>query len=105
MKGKYLITTDNWFAAPDGEMYRSVWGEVEVVGDGVLGIETNSRSTNWFVKVGSEENHVIVAGCQVHYAVKSDSEPVSGLKSMHREMKDGHFSLVSDVPTNVYIAE
>ena len=22
MKGKYLITTDNWFVAPDGKSYR-----------------------------------------------------------------------------------
>ena len=31
MKGKYLITTDNWFIAPDRGNYRAVWGEVEVL--------------------------------------------------------------------------
>jgi hypothetical protein len=75
MKGKYLITTDNWFYAPDGKQYRGVWGNVEIVSDAILGIKTNVRSSNWFAKVGSEDNHVIIAGCQIHYAVKCENEP------------------------------
>ena len=31
MKGKYLITTDAWFIAPDGHSYKAAWGEVEIV--------------------------------------------------------------------------
>lgn len=68
----YLITTDNWFFAPDGTQYRAVFGKVEILHDSFLGIKTNMRSTNWYVKVGDESNHVILAGCQVHYAVKTD---------------------------------
>ena len=75
MKGKYLITTDAWFHAPDGSQYRSVWGEIEILSDSILGIKTNVRSSNWFAKIGSEDNHVIVAGCQIHYAVKCNKEP------------------------------
>lgn len=30
MTGKYLITTDAWFIAPDGKQYRAVWGEVMI---------------------------------------------------------------------------
>lgn len=70
MTGNYLITTDNWFIAPNGKSYRSVYGNVEIVSDQILGIQTNSRSSNWYAKVGSEDNHVIIAGCQIHYAVK-----------------------------------
>ena len=66
MKGKYLITTDAWFYAPDGKQYNAVWGEVEIVSDSILGIKTNVRSSNWFAKVGTEHKHVIVAGCQIH---------------------------------------
>lgn len=29
MTGKYLITTDAWFYAPDRKQYKSVWGEVK----------------------------------------------------------------------------
>jgi len=75
MTGKYLITTDCWFYGADGKQYKSVWGEVEIVGDDILGIKTNARSTNWFAKISGEKNHIIVAGCQIHYAIKTDEKP------------------------------
>ncbi|QFQ87340.1 hypothetical protein F8A10_07830 [Paracoccus kondratievae] len=67
---KYLITTDNWFFAPDGENYRAVWGTVNAVVDAetALGIKTNRNSTNWYVSIGD----MIVAGCQIHYAMRAD---------------------------------
>lgn len=58
MKGKYLVTTDSWFIAPDGKKYKSVYGEVEVI---------NSRlDTSWFLKVGSAEDHVLINNHKVH---------------------------------------
>jgi hypothetical protein len=36
MKGKYLITTDSWFYAPDGKQYKAVWGEVSILSDSIL---------------------------------------------------------------------
>lgn len=72
MNGKYLITTDSWFYAPDGKQYRAVFGEVKIIEDNFLGIKTNARSSNWFAKVGNENNHVIIAGCQIHYALKTE---------------------------------
>lgn len=75
MKGKYLITTDQWFYAPDGQQYRAAWGNVEVLTDDVLGVKTNRNASNWFAKVGSEDNHVIIAGCQIHYSVKCENKP------------------------------
>ena len=41
MKGKYLITTDSWFIAPNGRNYKAAWGDVEVMEDSFLGIKTN----------------------------------------------------------------
>lgn len=75
MKGKYLITTDAWFYAPDGMAYNAVWGNVEILEDSILGVKTNRNSANWYAKIGSEGKHVIVAGCQIHYAIKCDSKP------------------------------
>lgn len=75
MKGKYLITTDAYFLAPDGQEYRGAYGNIEVLSDGILGVSTNRNSSNWFVKIGSEDKHVIIAGCQIHYAVKSKEKP------------------------------
>ena len=67
---KFLITTDNWFFAPDGEQYRSVFGTVHAVVDSsqALGVRTNAKSTNWYVLIGD----TLVAGCQIHYAVRSE---------------------------------
>ena len=75
MKGKYIVTTDNWFYAPDGNSYKAVWGEVSIFEDTILGIKTNKNSSNWYAKVGSEDNHVIIAGCQIHYATRCENEP------------------------------
>lgn len=47
MKGKYLITTDNWFIAPDGKSYRAVWGEAHTMtAVEALGVEPNRDSAN-----------------------------------------------------------
>lgn len=101
MKGKYLITTDEWFYAPDGKLYRAVWGDVEIMSDGILGVKTNHHSSNWFAKVGDENNHVIIAGCQIKYAIqclnKPNTEPV---EDWNYEGKS-----VFVRPTCIYIAE
>ncbi len=75
MKGKYLINTDEWFVAPDGVQYRAVWGDVEIIEDTSLGLKTSRNSTNWYAKIGGNDNHVIVAGCQIHYAVRCETKP------------------------------
>lgn len=78
MKGNYLITTDMWFIAPDGKQYRSVWGNVKIVSDEILGIKTNRNSSNWFAIVGSADKQMIIAGCQIHYAIKCNDKPYTG---------------------------
>jgi hypothetical protein len=67
---KYLITTDKWFFAPDGEQYRAVFGTVTSIeyDESLFGIKTNENSTNWYVIIGN----MIIAGCQIHYAVQTD---------------------------------
>ena len=74
MKGTYLINTDAYFTAPDGKTYKAVFGSVKILNaEQVLGIKTNAKSTNWYVQVGTEEDFVIIAGCQIHYAFKCDN--------------------------------
>lgn len=74
-EGRYLITTDNWFIAPDGEHYKAAWGRVNILEDTFLGVKTNRQSTNWFAKIGGDDMEVIIAGCQIHYAVRCDECP------------------------------
>ena len=103
MTGKYLITTDSWFTAPDGNDYKAVWGEVSILEDNVLGLKTNRNSTNWYAKIGTEEKHVIVAGCQIHYASKSDEEPFTRYGETW-ETFEGK-AKTYQTPTKIYIAE
>jgi hypothetical protein len=67
---KYLITTDNWFTAPDGMQYRNVFGTARGIysADDTLGLTTNRNSTNWYVSIGN----MIIAGCQIHYVIQTD---------------------------------
>ena len=67
---KALITCDHWFYAPDGKQYRAVFGTVKAVrsSEETLGVRTNAKSTNWYVEIGC----VTLAGCQIHYAVRTD---------------------------------
>ena len=72
----YLITTDDWFMGPNGKQYKAVWAPVEILQDNeILGIKTNARSSNWYAKVGYFNDHIIVAGCQIHYAARCNQEP------------------------------
>jgi hypothetical protein len=73
---RYLITADHWFLAPDGEEYRGVWGKCKVVeAKEQFGFVPQRPSTNWFLQVGEGENSMILAGCQIHYAVECDKKP------------------------------
>jgi len=68
---KYLVTSYNWFVAPDGFSYKSVYGEIKgIVSDfEMLGIKTNRHSTNWYLKIGN----MIIAGCQIYHAIQTDA--------------------------------
>lgn len=102
MEGKYLITTDGWFYAPDGMAYSAVWGDVEIVEDTFLGVKTNRNSANWFAKVGTPDNHVIVAGCQIHYAIKCETKPnIQDVEDQYVDTKLVKYTR----PTRIYIAE
>lgn len=79
----YLITTDNWFLAPDGQQYRAVFGTVHGIhnDEGTLGIETNDRSTNWYLEIGN----MTIAGCQIHYVLRTDNVDFEALPISHVE--------------------
>ncbi|MBP9871578.1 MAG: hypothetical protein KBC53_08815 [Nitrosomonas sp.] len=68
---KVLVTTDNWFFAPDGLQYRSVFGTFKAIrtDQDTLGIKTNIRGANWYAEIGN----MTIAGCQIHYAIKTDN--------------------------------
>jgi len=72
----YLITADTYFFAPDGEQYIAAWGKCEIVeAKECFGFIPLRPSTNWFCKVGNRENEIIIAGCQIHFAVRCTKRP------------------------------
>lgn len=103
MQGKYLITTDGWFTAPNGKQYKAAWGNVEIIEDTSLGLKTNRNSTNWYAKVGSEDNHIIIAGCQIHYAIKCENEPAC--QPSEDWQADANKLHVFDAPNKIYVAQ
>lgn len=72
----FLVTTDNWFYAPDGKQYKSVWGKIEChTAEQTLGIKPNGKSANWYAIVGEGNKRVVLAGCQIHYACVCMDKP------------------------------
>lgn len=68
---KALITTNEWFYAPNGRHYKAVFGTIKAArtAEASLGIRPNGKSANWYLEIGN----MTIAGCQIHYAVRCDS--------------------------------
>lgn len=98
---KYLVTTDNWFYAPDGKKYRAAWGKITVLEDSILGLKTNRNSTNWFLKIGSEDNHIIAAGCQIYYAVRCEEIPNTDTVNEFQYNASNQISFIR--PSEIYL--
>jgi len=104
MQGKYLITTDAWFYAPDGKQYKAAWGDVQIIEDTFLGLKTNRNSSNWFAKVGSEKKHIVIAGCQIHYAVKCEEKPnTEASEDWQADAQNG--VKLYERPSSIYVAQ
>lgn len=98
---KALITTDCWFIAPNGQQYRSVFGTVKAVrsSEETLGVRTNARSTNWYVEIGC----MTLAGCQIHYAIRTDSVNFNSCEDYSASSSDGICKYVR--PSSIFDAD
>ena len=87
MLGNYLISTHNWFYAPDGRRYHAVWGEVKLflkdVGTIIIG-------------------DMIIQSDEVAFAIKCTDKPNTG------DIEDTLYSEVGistfTRPTEIWIA-
>lgn len=98
---KALVTTDNWFTAPDGNLYKTVFGTVKAIHSDkeTLGIETNSKSTNWYLEIGN----MFIAGCQIHYAIRTDKV---SFEICTREIEhEGKLNIVKESVSRIYNAD
>lgn len=102
----FLLTCDNWFVAPDGRQYRSVWGRIEIYdSEKTLGVKTNVKSTNWYVIVGEQGKRVIIAGCQVHYACVCMDKPNTGRVQDEKFVETAKENVSYDYRTMIYLAQ
>lgn len=68
-----LITTNEWFFAPDGQSYKAAWGKAEIFkSEDLLGVKPHNYA-NWFALV---DGVFLIAGCQIHYVVRCEERPV-----------------------------
>lgn len=98
---KYLVSSDSWFMCPDGHQHLAAWGKVKVHNiEDLLGFKPIRPSTNWFLEIGDEKNHVIIAGCQIHHLVCCPNKP---------EIRQGTYTNTDSTFTHdinkIYIAE
>ena len=98
---KALLTLDNWFYAPDGISYHAVFGTIKAVKttETTLGIKPNSRSVNWYVEIGN----MLIAGCQIHFAVRCEEFNSGPAKGWEHTPEKG--LLIYDRPCSIYDAD
>lgn len=96
-----LVSTNDWFFAPDGKQYKAVFGEFKGIftDKETLGVETNAKSTNWYAVVGN----LIVAGCQIYYAVLTDTCECDN-PYIREELIDGKIVLL-EAPSRIWQAK
>jgi hypothetical protein len=100
---RYIITTNAWFYAPDGEQYRGAWGTCHLSKiEDVFGFTPVRPSTNWYLTVGSGEHEIVIAGCQIHYAVRCEQVPEDKYRGKTVTDKD---TGVEKSASSIYLAE
>lgn len=73
---RLLISTDDWFCAPDGQKYRAAWGLCRVLGaEDILGFSPK-QSTNWVMQVGTGRDSLFILGCRIHHVQLCPDRPL-----------------------------
>lgn len=98
---KALVTTDAWFMAPDGRNYKAAFGTVKGcrTAEETLGIRPNGKSTNWYLEIGN----LTIAGCQIHYAIKTDVCSFNPASDWTADAASG--IKVYERPSSIYFAD
>ena len=68
---RYLITTDDWFYAPDGQSYKAVYGTIKeqrIHGSRCVGFGANPSSAGLYVNIG----RMTIFNDSIKYAIRAD---------------------------------
>lgn len=95
-----LITTGNWFVAPDGRQYKSVWGKLIQIKEASkhLGFVPNRAHANWYICIGN----MTIMGCQAMYFIVCPEKPHLGVAPNY-SVEAGVVKLY-DTPSFIYNA-
>lgn len=99
---KVLITTQDWFYAPDGKQYRAIWGTLKGVHEAksVLGFVPGRTHDNFFIEIGN----AAIAGCRGLYCVLCPTKP--DFKEVEHSMYDHTNGLkIIQRPNEIFISE
>jgi len=74
---KVLVTTSEWFIAPNGKSYKAIWGTLHTINEAKesVGFAINRTHANWFIEIGN----MVVAGCQIFYLMACEERPETGI--------------------------
>lgn len=99
---KCLVTTTNWFFAPDGNQYRAIWGTLNEIHEAgkSLGFIPNRSHANWFIEIGK----VVVMGCQVMYIIQCDEKPVTDKEKAYCYSENKGLDIY-ERPSSIYVTE
>lgn len=99
---RYLITTDGWFFAPDGQSYCAAFGTVRAVRttEDTFGVKANRGATNWYLEIGG----LVIAGCRIHYAVRTDAVDFAA-RPIREIDHEGQCHVVEGSMTRIYDAD
>ena len=98
---KVLITTNEWFYAPDGQQYRAVFGTFNGIKsqEDVLGIKANRGTAGYSIEIGN----MIISGCQINYITKTDECSNQDLRHFDSSVESG--VKFYHVPSAIYFAD
>lgn len=96
---KVLVTTSEWFVAPNGRTYKAAWGTLHAINEAKesVGFAINRAHANWFIEIGN----MVIAGCQVMYLMEQEQKPNTDV------VKDwkGDTGKWFDAPSSIWIAD
>ncbi len=97
---KVLVTTSDWFLAPDGLKYQGAWGTLNSINEAKesVGFAINRAHANWFIEIGN----MVIAGCQVLYLISCEDKPETG--TVEDWTSEGGGTKYSH-PSSIYITE
>jgi hypothetical protein len=97
---RYLVTTDEWFTAPNGHSYKAVFGTVHLISttEEELGFRPR-QSANWFVSIGN----MTIAGCQIHYAIRTNDASKRDSREWTADAEHGIHQYFA--PSRIYFAD